>query len=79
MTRNINHFIKTIQEKGRLLTHQQDQSTGVTQYYCSCFVKEHNLLVKGEVLNPKQSERNALIVFIDAETNEVKGERSGLT
>ena len=78
MTTTINQLIETIHDKWRILNHQQDSSTGLNQYYCSCFVKDHNLLVKGEVHNPKKSERNALIVFIDAETNKVKGEEMSL-
>ena len=76
MTSNINDLIKTVKGNGRLLTHrEQDTSTSVSQYNCSCFIKEENVLVKGEFHNPKKKERKALLVFLDLKTGKVKGEQ----
>ena len=75
MTTTIKDLIKTVQEKGKLLTHQQDQTTGVSQYACSCFVERENVLVKGECRNPKKKERKALLIFLDLETGKLRGEQ----
>lgn len=74
MTTTINHLIKTLKPKGKLLTHRQDQSADVSQYYCSCYVGNENLLVKGETRNPRQKERNALLMFFDLKTQKLRGE-----
>lgn len=74
MTKTIDHLIKNLQKSEQLVTHQEVHSTTrVSQFCCSCFIKQKNLLVKGELLNPDQNQRNALLLFIDPETNQVKG------
>ena len=74
MEKNINQLVKPIQSNGQLLTHKDDPKNGVTQYYCSCYIEREKLLVKGECRNPRQSQRNALIIFLDLETGLVRGE-----
>ena len=66
--------IKRIHKEGKLVNYKDTDSTlGVTQYFCSTHVKEENLLIKGEAYSTKSTERNALIVFFDSKTGEVKG------
>ena len=74
MTRNINQLLKTIQDKGKLVTHEdKDPEIGMTETRCSTFIKEKGLLVKGEYDNPKSEERNAMIVLFHPETGQVRG------
>ena len=74
MTRNINQLLKTIQDKGKLVTHEDTgYKIGMTQTHCSTFVKEKGLLVKGEQYNPKSKKRNAIIVLFHPETGQVRG------
>ena len=75
MTSNIDQLIKIVQKKGRVITHKDlIMSTRVSQYCCSCFVKEQNLLVRGEEHNPGQRGRKARLIFFDLEKGKIKGE-----
>ena len=74
MTRNINQLFQTIQDKGKLVTHQvTDPEIGMTHTQCSTFVNEKGLLVKGEESNPKCEQRKAMIVLFHPETGQIRG------
>ena len=70
----INQLIQTIKTKGTLLTHKDpDVSLGVEHFFCSTFVPSENLLIKGEYDNPNSETRKAMLVFLNPDTNQVKG------
>ena len=74
MTLNINQLLKTIQDKGKLVTHEDTgYKIGMTQTHCSTFIKEKGLLVKGEQKNDESEERNAMIVLFHPETGQIRG------
>ena len=58
---------------GKVLSFQKvDQKEGVKETWSSCFVKESNVIVRGQYWNV--SSENALIMAIDGSSKELKGE-----
>jgi hypothetical protein len=74
MSSKIPNLFKPLESPGKLRTHQdKDTETEIKQTYCSTFIHENHILVKGECNNPDQQKRNAMLIFFD--TN--KGEKIG--
>ena len=70
----IKHLLKTFTQNGSLFTHEdKDERYELKHTHCSTFIEKRQLLVKGELMNPKPKERNAMIVLFDPETGEFKG------
>ena len=77
MIRHVDDLIRTIQTEGTLLTHEDTHADlRVSEYFCSAFIPEKNLLVKGEYDNPHSESRKAVLVFLDPTSNKVKGRAS---
>jgi hypothetical protein len=74
MSDNIVNLLKPIQKEGQIRNDgDKDNSIGVKHTYCSTFILEKHLLVKGEVNNPKSETRTAMVDFHDALTGEIIG------
>jgi hypothetical protein len=72
MNDNINTLINPISIQGQILNHKdKDDSIGVKHNWCSLFIIEKNLLVKGERSNPKSGSRMAMIEFRDGRTGDI--------
>ena len=76
MQNNIENIVKTVEKNGQVLTHRDTSKEGVSQYYCSTFIKNKNIIVKGEYENKNLDKRNAMIVLFDCETEKIIGESS---
>ena len=59
-----------------LKTHQDTLKEGVTQHWCSTFIKNKNVLIKGEFDNQHKDKRNAIIVLFDCESGNLIGQGS---
>jgi hypothetical protein len=71
---NIVNLLKPIQKEGNIRNDRdKDNSIGVKQTFCSTFILEKHLLVKGEYFNPESGTRTAMVNFHDALTGDIKG------
>jgi hypothetical protein len=74
MSDNIVNLLKPIQKEGQIRNDgDKDDSIGVKHTYCSTFIFENHMLVKGEYSNPKSGSRSAMVDFHDAITGEIIG------
>jgi hypothetical protein len=72
MSDNINTFLKPIQKEGQIRNDKdKDDSIGVEKTWCSTFLLEKHILVKGEFDNPKSGSRTAMMNFHDAMTGDI--------
>ena len=73
MGNKTNGCVKPVEKNGKMLTHQDTLKEGVRHYYCSTFVKNKNVLVKGEYMNKHKDKRNAMILLFDCESGDIIG------
>ena len=73
MQSNINDLVKPVEKNGQVLTHQDTSYLGVNGYRCSTFIKNKNVLVKGEMWNQHKENRNAMILLLDGNTGKIIG------
>jgi hypothetical protein len=72
MSDNIVNLLKPIRKEGQIRNDgDKDNSIGVEHTYCSTFILEKHLLVKGECWNPKSNTRTAMVDFHDASTGDI--------
>ena len=65
-------IIKILEKNGKVFSFKEvDEKERVKNIRCSCFIKEENVIVRGEAWN--SSKNNALIMVIDTMTKELKG------
>ena len=65
--------IELLKKHGKVLSFQQvDVKEGVEEIFCSCFVKEENVIVRGE-WNNGNSSRKALIMLFDGNSKKMRG------
>ena len=76
MGNDIKGIVKPLEKNGKVFTHQDTSSRGVSQYHCSTFIKNQNILVKGEYDNKHVKRRNAMILLIDCDNGNIIGESS---
>ena len=76
---NLTDVIKEIRKENTLVNYKDnDPNVATSQYFYCTHIKKKSLLVKGEYAKPKSGTRNALIIFFDSRTGEVKGETQRL-
>jgi hypothetical protein len=74
MNNNIQNLIHPIQNQGQIRNDKDnDSSTEVEQNYCSLFILEKCLLVKGEGDKPEAKKRKAVVEFRDGITGDIIG------
>ena len=76
MEKNTNGLVKPVEKNGKVLTHRDTSIMGVSQYYSSTFIRNKNVLVKGEHSNIHSHKRNAMIILLDGQTEEIISESS---
>ena len=74
MEKNINGLVKPVKKNGKVLIHKDTLFMGVSEYFCSTFIKNKNVLVKGELKNKHSHKRNAMIVLFNGHTGKIIGE-----
>ena len=74
MGKYIEGLVKPLEKHGKVLTHRDTSKERVTQYWCSTFIKNKNILIKGEWDNKHQKKRNAMIILFDCGTGNIIGE-----
>ena len=73
MSKDINNLIKPVMSNGKIVTHKvTDPSLGVDSFFYSTFIQKQDIILKGEIYHRNYS-RNALLVFFDLQTGQVKG------
>ena len=73
MQNNIEDIVKPVEKNGKVMTHRDTSKKGVSKYRCSTFIKEKNVLVKGECNNEHWIKRNAMILLFDCNTGNIIG------
>ena len=73
MENNIKNLVKIDNKNGQVLTHQDTAKEGVSWYQCSTFIRNKNVLVKGEAWKKYEVKRNAMIVLFDGESGDIVG------
>lgn len=66
-------IVKPVEKNWKVLTHRDTSKEGVTEYYCSTFIKKKKVLVKGEDENEQSDKRNAMILLFDCKTGNIIG------
>ena len=74
MQNKIEDLVKLVEKNGKVLTHRDISFRKVSEYRCSTFIKNKNVLVKGESNNKHTEMRNAMIVLLDSDTCDIIGE-----
>ena len=74
MGNNIEGLVKPVEINGKVLTYEDSSIIGVNHYYCSTFIKNKNILVKGEHDKMKKKKRNAQILLFDYKNGDIIGE-----
>ena len=74
MQNKIEDLVKLVEKNGKVMAHQDISFRKVSEYRCSTFIKNKNVLVKGESNNKHTEMRNAMIVLLDSDTCDIIGE-----
>ena len=76
MEKSIQNLIKKIKKNKKIHSlKKQDEKEGVKATFCSCFVPELNMLVRGEYNNLINKSRNAKILITNCKIKELKGKK----
>ena len=73
MGNNTNGIVKPQEKNGKALTYRNTFFRGVSEFFCSTFIKNKNVLVKGEYKNGHKDKRNALILLMDCDSQNIIG------
>ena len=72
MESNIDHLVKPVQSKRTLSNPADSTKYKIKNFYCSTFIKERKILVKGEGGHTHRPKRKALIILFCLDTGTVK-------